>query len=189
MGQQLRCVMSQDSGKNERGSAVEQGRLLDEGMMKLRILRASRDEDEIFVFFRGSLFAIYDRRDLFARNHVVVQLYLCHKIKQKVLSDVFKLTIHTISVLVGKYKRHGSAGIRCALEISSQNRRKINKEVADFIRECLSRKEAQTYQEISQLVLKKFKVSIAEGTIANWCRSEKKNKSQVEVFDLKRLLI
>ena len=38
---------------------------------------------ERFVFCRGQLLSSYDQGDLYARNYLIVQLFLCHRVSQK----------------------------------------------------------------------------------------------------------
>ena len=65
------------------------------------------DDGECFVFCRGHLLSSYARSDLYARNYIIIQLFLCHKVSQKTLSETFGLTVPHISSLVGKKEQRG----------------------------------------------------------------------------------
>jgi len=56
-----------------------------------------------YVFYRNTLFAQYEKNDNYTRNTILVQLFLCHRVPQNQLADVFQLTAQHISNLVGKY--------------------------------------------------------------------------------------
>ncbi|MGK5089596.1 hypothetical protein WDW86_18750 [Bdellovibrionota bacterium FG-2] len=128
-------VMGELATKIQTECVVSPPRLVDEGMMALRILK---QDDDVFVFFKSTLFARYERDDFFSRNHTIVQLHQCCRIKYQVLSDVFELSPNHIGKLVRNYREQGSCGVQSDVAVSSKNRQKIDGKILAFIRTARS---------------------------------------------------
>ena len=133
-------------------------------------------DGENAVFCRGHLFSSYDRSDLYARNYLLVQLFLHHKISQKILSETFGLTVPHISALVGRYRREGSAGIENHTVVRLKNNQKIKGKIANYLIIQLEKNEADrpTYNALAMSVKRKFKVSLSADRVGNWWRIHKK---------------
>ena len=141
------------------------------------VVRLIQGQDkECCVFCRGQLLAVYDRSDLYTRNFIIVQLFLCHEVPQKILSGVFGLTVPHISVLVSNYRKAGSTGIEDNTAERIKNSLKIKGRIADYLVELLEKEERPSYQEAAKLVKKKYRVSLSAGRIGCWWRAFKKNK-------------
>ena len=76
----LTCEESEDSSVHTQERAVE-----------VRLIKSA--EQDIYIFFRGDLFAQYQKRDNYTRNVIIAQLFLCHHVAQQILSDVFQLML------------------------------------------------------------------------------------------------
>ncbi len=139
------------------------------------------EEGERFVFLRGRLLTTYEHSDLYARNYILVQLFLTHRVSQKCLSEVFGLTVPHISLLVGKYRREGSAGIEDNTVVRVRNNQKIKGRIEDYLVRSLDVDKADrpTYQCLSDQVKKKFKVSISRNRIANWWREYRNRREDL----------
>jgi len=133
--------------------------------------------DDCFLFCRGQLLGTYEHRDLYARNILLVQLFLCQNINPKILSSVFHLSVPYISTLVGEYRRLGSEGLRNNTAKKALNSQKIKGKVADYLIDLLAKEERPTYQEAACLVKKRFRKTISASRIGNGWREDKKMQS------------
>lgn len=142
-----------------------------------RVVRLIPGQDkESFVFCRGQLLAAYDRSDLYTRNFMIVQMFLYHKVPQKILSETFGLTVPHISTLVSHYRQGGSTGIEDNTAERIKNSQKIKGKIADYMVALLETKDRPTYEGAAKLVKKKYKVSISASRIGSWWRAYKKSK-------------
>ncbi len=146
----------------------------------LRLLNSS--DGDVYVFYRHQLFAQYQSNDHYSRNLILVQLFLCHKVGQKTLSQVFKLTVPHISYLVGKYRRSGSRGIEDNIGIRVNNNQKIKGKVAAYIIQQLELKEADrpSFGALSKNVKRKYGIDISRQRIGSWWRENKNEKREEE---------
>ena len=130
------------------------------------------DDSDIYVFFRNEMFAQYQKRDHFTRNVIIAQLFLCQKVPQKNLSQVFHLTVPYISHLVGRYRRWGSAGIEDNTRVRIANNQKIKGKVAAAIIKQLGvkKEDRPTYEAVAKQIKKKFGIQISADRIGGWWR-------------------
>ena len=163
------------SEESEKGSAPPQGIA-----MEVHLLESA--EQDIYVFFRGNLFAQYQKRDNYSRNIIIAQLYLCHRVSQKILSEVFQLTVPHISTLIGNYRRAGSAGIEDKTVVRIGNNQKIKGKVAKEIVKQLDvkKEERPTYESVSKSIKRKFNVEISGHRVGCWWRQYKNDKQAQE---------
>jgi len=133
--------------------------------------------DDCFLFCRGQLLGTYEHRDLYTRNILLVQLFLCQKISQKILSSVFHLTVPYISALVGEYRDSGSEGLKNNTAKKALNSQKIKGKVADYLIKLLAKEDRPSYQEVARLVEKRFRKTISASRIGNWWRDYKKTQT------------
>jgi len=150
-----------------------------ENAVELRLVEST--EHDCYVFFRGNLFAQYQKRDNYSRNLIMAQLFLCHHVAQKILSEVFQLTIPHISTLIGSYRRAGSAGIEDHTAVRIGNNRKIKGHVcAEIIKQLDVKKEDRpTYDDVARHIKRKLGVDISAHRIGCWWR-DYKNETQVQ---------
>jgi len=136
----------------------------------------------IHVFFRGQLFAQYQKRDHYARNLIIAQLFLCQKVPQKVLSQVFHLTVQHISGLGVRYRRFGSVGIEDHTMVRIANNQKIKGKVAKFIIEQLDVKDENrpTYGCVEKSIKRKWGIPISAHRIGCWWRQYKAQRQAQE---------
>jgi len=144
-------------------------------------LQILKHDDDCSVMFRGQLFSIYERQDIFARNHIIVQLRIGHKIKREILAEAFGLKTTQIANILRAYKQGGSRLLLDKMHVRVRNGQKIKGKVAVYIRELRSQKRRPTYAEIRKLIKKRFRKDIGEGTIANWWQANQREaKSLVQ---------
>ena len=105
--------------------------------LEVHIIENTTDQTHS-VFYRNQLLAQYQLHDNYTRNIVIVQLHQCHKVSQKTLSHVFKLTVQHISTLVCQYREKGSEGIQNRLAVRIGNNQKIKGKIAEEIIKQLS---------------------------------------------------
>ncbi|MCF6298949.1 MAG: hypothetical protein L3J01_03630 [Thiomicrorhabdus sp.] len=131
-----------------------------------------------YVYHRNQLVAQYEKRDNYARNMIVVQLFISHHVSQKCLSDVFQLTVQHISTLVRKYRQTGSAGIQNRIAIRIGNNQKIKGKIADAIEKQLnvSPEEKPTYVAIAKTIKQKYGVQLSPQRISCWWRESQAEK-------------
>ncbi len=140
-------------------------------------------EQNVYVFFRGNLIAQYQKGDNYSRNIILAQLFLCHRVAQQVLSDVFQLTIPHISSLIGNYRRAGSAGIEDHTVVRIGNNQKIKGEIAAAIIKQLGdvTKEARpTYAAVAKNIKRKYNIDLTSHRIGCWWRQYKDEKQTQE---------
>lgn len=149
---------------------------------ELRLLKSP--EGGVYVFYRHQLFAQYQRNDNYTRNIILVQLFLCHKVSQKELSQAFGLTVPHLSRLVGKYRRGGSAGVEDNLRLRIINNKKIKGKIAEAIIKQLDVREEDrpTYAAVAKDIKRRYGVDISWNRIGNWWREYKKGKREAEEF-------
>jgi len=125
-----------------------------------------------YVFHRNNLYAQYEKNDNYTRNLIIVQLFLCQRIPQIMLANVFQITVQHISNLVGKYRRLGSAGLQDRTIVRIANNQKIKGNIAKRIRKLLSvpEKERPTYTAICQIILQKDGIKISPQRVSGWWR-------------------
>jgi len=141
-------------------------------------------EQGIYVFFRGQLFAQYRRDDHYSRNIILVQLFLCHKVPQKILAQVFGLTVPHLSSLIGNYRREGSAGVEDHIGVRINNNQKIKGKIAKAIIRQLevAKSSRPTYRAVAKVLKQKYKVDISWSTIGDWWRQyEREHKAEKEL--------
>jgi len=145
---------------------------------ELRLIK--RAQQDCYIFFRYQLFAQYQYNDHYSRNLILVQLFLCHKVAQKTLSQVFGLTVPHISSLVGKYRRAGSVGIEDHIRVRINNNQKIKGKIANAIIKQLELNEAErpSYGALSKAIKKKYGVSLSRQRIGSWWREQQSEKSE-----------
>lgn len=131
------------------------------------------NEREHFVFLRGRLLASYAHSDLYTRNFLIVQLFINHRVRQGVLSEVFGLSVAHISRMVKRYRVKGSAGIVDSLDVRIKNNRKISAAAADYLTNLLSQTDRPTYEQVADRVNKRFGIGVSAGRIGNWWRAER----------------
>lgn len=139
-------------------------------------------EQDVYLFFRGNLIAQYQKRDNYSRNIIIAQLFLCHRVGQQILSDVFQLTIPHISSLIGNYRRAGSAGIEDHTVVRIGNNQKIKGEIAAAVIKQLdvTNEERPTYAAVAQNVKRKFNIDLTPHRIGCWWRQYKKDEKQAQ---------
>jgi len=128
-----------------------------------------------YVFYRNTLFAQYEKNDNYTRNTILVQLFLCHRVPQNQLADVFQLTAQHISNLVGKYRRFGSEGLQDRTVVRIANNQKIKGQIAKIIIKHLSvpDEERPTYISLTKIIEQKEGVRISPQRISGWWRDNK----------------
>ena len=142
-----------------------------------RLVRIIQGQDkDCYVFCRGQLLAVYDHSDLYTRNFIIVQLFLCHKVSQRILSETFGLTVPHISVLVGRYRHWGSPGIEDNTAERIKNSQKITGGLAEYLVSLLEKEDRPSYEQAGRLVKKRFKVSLSTSRIGSWWRTIRKAK-------------
>lgn len=138
-------------------------------------------EQDVYLFFRGNLIAQYQKRDNYARNIIIAQLFLCHRVAQQVLPDVFQLTIPHISSLIGNYRRAGSAGIEDNTIVRIANNQKIKGEIAvAIIKQLDITEERPTYAAVAKNIKRKYNIELTPHRIGCWWRQYKKDEAQVQ---------
>jgi len=145
---------------------------------ELQLIESTDQQD--CVFFRHQLYAQYHHSDHYTRNLILVQLFLCHKVSQKVLSRVFHLTVPYISFLVGKYRRLGSLGIEDDTWVRINNNQKIKAKIAAALIKQLDVAAAQrpSYGTVAKQIKQKYGVTISRQRIGGWW-SERQNEKRV----------
>jgi len=135
-------------------------------------------KQDIYIFYYGNLFAQYQRGDNYSRNLIMVQLYLCHGVAQKTLSELFQLTIPHLSRMIGNYRRSGSVGIEDHTAIRIGNNQKIKGKVAEHIINQLEGEEQDrpTYGGVSKSIKRKWRIDISAHRIGCWWRQYKKEQ-------------
>jgi len=153
---------------------------LKEPAVEVHLLESA--EQNVYVFFRGQLIALYHKGDNYSRNVILAQLFLCHRVAQQILSDVFKLTIPHISSLIGHYRRAGSAGIEDHTVVRIGNNQKIKGEIAAAIIKPLdvSIEERPTYAAVAKKIKRKFNIDLTPHHIGCWWRQYKKDEKQAQ---------
>lgn len=143
---------------------------------EVRLIESS--DQTHYIFYRNQLIAQYQKRDNYARNMIIVQLFLCHKVTQKTLSQVFQLTIQHISVVVNKYRQTGSAGIQDRTVVRIGNNQKIKGEIAAEIIKQLSvaKENRPTYRSLAKQLKQKYGVQISPQRISCWWRETEQEK-------------
>ena len=171
--QNLALTLTFENAKKGRDSPLEK-------VVELRLVESA--EQMCYLFFRGDLFAQYKKRDHYARNLILAPLFLCHHVTQKILSEVFQLTIPHISTLIGNYRRAGSAGIEDNTAVRIDNNRKIKGKVsAEIIKKLDVKKEDRpTYEEVARQLKRKWGIEISAHRMGCWWRDYKKEKSAQE---------
>jgi len=139
-------------------------------------------KQDIYIFYCGNLFAQYQRGDHYSRNLIIAQLFLCHQVAQKTLSEVFQLTIPHLSRLIGHYRRLGSAGIEDNTAVRIGNNQKIKgKVVSSIIQQLDVEKENRpSYESVSKSIKRKCRIDISAHRIGCWWRHYKKEERQVQ---------
>ena len=137
-------------------------------------------EQDVYVFFRGNLIAQYQKRDNYSRNMIIAQLFLCHRVAQQNLSDVFKLTIPHISTLIGNYRRAGSVGIEDHTVVRIGNNKKIKGEIAAAIIQQLdvTHEKRPTYAAVANTIKRQYHIELTPHRIGCWWRDNKKDEKQ-----------
>jgi len=135
------------------------------------------------VFYRNQLISHYQKGDNYSRNMVVVQLFICHRVPQKTLSQVFQLTVQHISTLVNKYRHSGSAGIQDRTVVRIGNNQKIKGKVADeIIRQLnVSKENRPTYVAVVKHIQRKYGVQLSPHRISDWWRAGQESQTQNEL--------
>lgn len=137
-------------------------------------LRILKHDDECSVLYRGQLFSTYDCQDMFARNHIIVQLRLSHKIKRDILAEAFGIKLTQLGNILRKYNQSGSRGLLDKMHVRVRNGQKIKGKVAEYITELREQKNPPTYNEIKKLIKKRFRKEVGESTISNWWQAQQK---------------
>lgn len=147
---------------------------------ELRLIKSAQQDS--YVFFRHQLFAQYQYNDHYSRNLILAQLFLCHKVSQKQLSQVFGLTVPHISSLVGKYRQTGSAGIADNIQVRINNNQKIKGKIAQTLTQQLELNEADrpSYGALSKVIKRKYGVSLSRQRIGSWWREQQTEKGEAE---------
>ena len=145
---------------------------------EVRLITSS--DQTLSLFYRNQLLAQYQKNDNYTRNMVIVQLFLCHRVSQKTLSEVFQLTIQHISTLVSKYRQTGSAGIQDRTVVRIGNNQKIKGKVADEIVKQLrvAKENRPTYISVVNHIERKYGVQLSPHRISGWWRKEQENHVQ-----------
>ncbi len=143
---------------------------------EVRLIKSSNQTH--YVFYRNQLFAQYQNNDNYTRNMIIVQLFLCHQVTQKMLSQVFQLTVQHISTLVNKYRQTGSAGIQDRTVVRIGNNQKIKGKVADEIVKQLNvtKENRPTYIAVVKHIKQKFGVELSPQRISCWWREVEQEK-------------
>jgi len=143
---------------------------------KVRLIISS--DQTHYVFYRNQLIAQYQKNDNYARNMVIVQLFLCCKVSQKILSQVFQLTAPHLSLLVNKFRKTGSPGIQDRTIVRIGNNQKIKGKVADEIIKQLNvgKENRPTYASVMKLIKKKYGVQLSPQRISCWWKEVKQEK-------------
>mgnify|MGYP000040039622 CR=1 FL=1 len=151
-----------------------------EAVVEVRLVESA--EQDIYIFFRGNLFAQYQSGDNYSRNLIIAQLFLCHHVAQKTLSDVFHLTIPHLSYLINNYRRAGSAGIEDNTTVRIGNNQKIKGKVAAEIINQLDveKGDRPTYDGVSKSIKRKWGIAISAHRIGCWWRHYKKENQQAK---------
>ncbi len=151
---------------------------------EVRLIESS--DQTSYVFYRDQLLAQYEKSDNYTRNMTVVQLFLCHQVSQKILSQVFQLTVQHISNLIGKYRRSGSAGIQDHTVVRIGNNQKIKGEIAEEIIKLLTatKENRPTYVAVVKYIKQKYGVQISPERISCWWRAhEQENQLQQKTMN------
>jgi len=140
---------------------------------EVRLIESS--DQTSYLFYRSQLLAQYQKHDNYSRNMLIAQLFLCHKVSQKTLSQVFHLTVPHISSLIGKYRRSGSAGIEDHTVVRIGNNQKIKGKIGDEIVKQLAVAEGNrpTYTTVANHIKRKFGVQLSAHRIGCWWRAVK----------------
>ncbi len=146
---------------------------------EVRLIKSSQEQIHS-IFYRNQLLAQYQSNDNYTRNIVIVQLFLCHRVSQKILSQVFQLTVQHISTLVNKYRHSGSAGIQDRTVVRIGNNQKIKGKVADDIIKQLSvaKEKRPVYREVVKQIKRKYGVQLSPQRISCWWRTEQGSQAQ-----------
>jgi len=146
----------------------------DDNVINLFELRLIEGPDQTsYIYYRNQLLAQYQKNDNYARNIIIVQLFLCHNVSQKMLSNVFQLTIPHISTLVCKYRKTGSKGIEDRVSVRIGNNQKIKGKIAEEIVKQLNvaKENRPTYIAVVKHIKKKFDVQLSPQRISCWWRT------------------
>ena len=152
----------------------------EEHAVGLRLIESS--EHDTYIFYRGNLLAQYPRGDNYSRNITIAQLFLCHRVAQKTLSEVFNLTIPHLSSLINNFRRLGSAGIEDNTAVRIANNQKIKGKVAAEIIKQLSveMENRPTYEELRKSIKKKWGIEVSAHRIGCWWRETQKAQQRSE---------
>ena len=150
----------------------------EEHAVALRLIESA--EHNIYLFYRGNLYAQYHRGDHYSRNLIIAQLFLCHQVAQKTLSEVFHLTIPHLSYLINNYRRVGSAGIKDNTAVRIANNQKIKGKVATEITKQLSieTENRPTYECVRKSIKRKWGIDISAHRIGCWWRETQRAEQQ-----------
>ncbi len=156
----------------------------DDNLINLPEVRLIKSSDHTCsIFYRSQLLAQYQKNDNYTRNMVIVQLFLCHHVPQKTLSQVFQLTLQHISTLVSKYRQTGSAGIQDRTVVRIGNNQKIKGKIADEIVKQLNIKKENrpTYSSVVKHIKRKYGVQLSPQRISCWWRTKQDNQLQQNI--------
>jgi len=148
----------------------------------LEVYLIENAEHDIYLFYRGNLFAQYHRGDHYSRNLIIAQLFLCHRVAQKTLSEVFHLTIPHLSYLINNYRRTGSSGIEDNTAVRIANNQKIKGKVAAEITRQLSveAESRPTYESVRKSIKGKMGIDLSAHRIGCWWRETQKEKQKAK---------
>ena len=143
---------------------------------EIRIIEGS--DQTCYLYYRHQLLAQYEKRDNYARNMIIVQLFLSHQIRQKTLAQVFQLTVQHISTLVNKYRQTGSTGIQDRTVIRISNNQKIKGKIAEEIKKQLNVTEENkpSYHAVAKHIKQKYGVQLSPQRISCWWRETEQDK-------------
>lgn len=151
-----------------------------ENVLEIHLIESA--EHDIYVFYRNNLFAQYQKRDHYSRNLIIAQLFLCHRVAQKILSEVFQLTIPHISRMIADYRRKGSVGIEDHTEVRIGNNQKIKGKVSvEIIKQLdVPKEDRPTYERVAQQIKRKHRIDISAHRIGCWWREHVKEKQELQ---------
>ena len=103
--------------------------------MKCKDLEVLKSPERTSIFCHGFCLFTFETEDKFSRNYCIVQMHLAGKIKLKNLSELFGISHQHCSNIFRWYQQDGVAGLIEQTIKRTRNRRKIDDEIGEFIKE------------------------------------------------------